>query len=106
MNLEHSDVEGLLAAVAAVDFGSAIQGFLPMITSPHKRSKMMGQALVAAAVNDQLQTSSLLYKLLSDRETNACQIWKRIDACMGLSQADLVLHLFEWLFVTRIISLP
>ena len=60
-----------------------------------------GTSTGTAAENGQPQTASLLYKLLTDRETNACQIWKTIDACMGLSHADLILHLFEWLFVVE-----
>ncbi|KAF1924043.1 uncharacterized protein M421DRAFT_425228 [Didymella exigua CBS 183.55] len=96
-NLEGSDPEQLLAAAAAVGCSSAVRHLLPTLTHPIQTSWTMGRPLTAAAINDQLGTADLLYKLPTVHTTNESYLWATIESCMGIENDDFIPQLLKWL---------
>jgi hypothetical protein len=96
-DLERSDPEGLLAAAAAVSNSSAVKYLLPKVANTCKPSKMLGDALTAAAINSQVCTASLLYKLSTNPTVNTERLWNAIAACMEQDSPGLIPRLLDWL---------
>ncbi|KAF2824691.1 hypothetical protein CC86DRAFT_45976 [Ophiobolus disseminans] len=98
-NMGRADTLGMLCAAAATGNDAALLFYIDKVRSVAARSELYGTPLLAAAVNGQLRTASLIYEYMWQVEPDyVAQLWRTIELCLHTRHAAILPTLLGWYF--------